>query len=115
MAEKHTPTSKTERKIKSILSNVLSKRLDTILSSKSSPIVRSNYFLGDVRYTSVESNLTSNPSTTLTTIFTELKRLALYGISNNELKNYFKENTQKNNSKSNNFYANEMVRFSIRH
>ena len=113
LAEKHTRTSKTERKIISILSNVLSKRLDTILSSKSNPIVRSNYFLGDVRYTSVESNLTSNPSTILTTIFTELKRLALFGISNNELKNYLKENTQKNNSKSNLFHANQWLDFQL--
>ncbi len=107
LAEKHTPQSKKEVQVKNILTKVISKRLDTILSLKTNPIVHSNYFLGDVHYTSVECNLTSTPLIVLTKIFTELKRLALYGITNEELKNYLKKDITKRVSKNNNFYANE--------
>ncbi|MBE7687679.1 hypothetical protein F6A46_05425 [Tenacibaculum finnmarkense genomovar ulcerans] len=107
LAEKHTPQSKKEAQVKNILTKVISKRLDTILSLKTSPIVRSNYFLGDVHYTSVQCNLTSTPLIVLTKVFTELKRLALYGITNEDLKNYLKKDITKRVSKTNNFYANE--------
>lgn len=107
LAEKHWAKTIKEAKAKRIITNVLSKRLDSIFTPKTSVRVRGSHFLADVYYTSIECNLTANPLEILNKVIIELKRLAIYGISKEELRKYLTKKTTLNTStaKSNNYYA----------
>ena len=107
LAKKHFRETKKERQVRKLVTDVLFKRLDTVFVSKTNIKVSSRHFLADVNYTLIEGNLTTDPLKMLIKILTELKRLAIYGITKEELKGYIikKNDFKKIESKSNKQYA----------
>lgn len=87
-----------------MLGRILQKRTDSLFSKSIDGLkLTDGYFMADVNYTTISCNPKTNPEMTIKNILREIKRIALYGVPENELQYHLKKNQQFITYKEDNF------------
>lgn len=112
LALKHKVKSKKEEVAVKIFKKILQKRIDTIL--KSNIRIYDDYFLSNVNYFSISSSIKKEIPKIVSIILSEIKRIAVFGVSKKELDFYLNEglkDKKENPTFSNHYIAKKLTNY----
>lgn len=114
MAFPHQPKNAKEKITARIFRNILQNRLDSVLKKyNTNSRVYDDYFLADVRYYSISATVKNNETTIIKDVLLEIKRIATFGVSKQELDFYIEDQKEQFQNKSkivdNKYVANKLT------